>query len=148
MRHRGRVGLSGRVSVVLRHVGLVVVPGLCALHENIRIGFEPARIVQGADAKSNEVWAGPNLHVKRCAAITAEGADDVVAAIGFRDIALWRALEDAEPRGGDASGRNVGRAALPLAVPAMTPQSEGGFAHRLIANCAAEAAACSGVGHI
>ena len=63
VRHCGRVGLSGRVSVVLRHVGLVVVPGLRAPHEDIGIGSEPARVVQGADAQSNEVGASPNLHV-------------------------------------------------------------------------------------
>ena len=65
---------------MLWHVELVVVPGLW----------------------SDEVGASPNLHVQRRAAITAEDADDVVAAVGFRDIALWRALEDAEPR---AKGR-------------------------------------------
>jgi hypothetical protein len=73
---------------VLRDVGLVVVPGLRALHENVGIGLEPARVVQGADAKSDEVWASPDLHVQQRATVTTEGADDVVTAVRFRDIAL------------------------------------------------------------
>ena len=70
--------MSRRVSVVLRHVGLVVVPGLRALHENVGIRLEPTRVVQSADAKSDKVRASPNLHVQRRAAITAENADDVI----------------------------------------------------------------------
>ena len=70
-----------------------------------------------------------------------------VAAVCLRDAALWCALEDAEPRAGDAGGRYVRGAALALAVAAMTTQGEDRFAHGLVADCAAEAAACSGVGH-
>jgi hypothetical protein len=132
---------------VLRHLGLVVVPGLCALHENVGIRLEPARVVQSGDAKSDEVGAGPNLHLQRRAAITAEDAGDVVAAVGFRDIPLWCPLEDAKPRARDASGGDVRGAALALAVAAMTAQAEDGFAHGFIADCATEAAACSRVGH-
>ena len=89
------------------------------MHENVGIGLEPARVVQGADAKSDEVWASLDLHVQRRAAVAAENANDVVAAVGFRDIALWRALEDAESRTGDAGGGNVRGTALALAVAAM-----------------------------
>ena len=55
-------------------------------------------------AKSDEVWASPDLHVQRRATVTTEDANDVVTAVRFRDIALWYALEDAEPRAGDAGG--------------------------------------------
>jgi hypothetical protein len=132
---------------VLRDVGLVVVPGLCALHENVGIGLEPARVVQGADAKSDEVWASPDLHVQRRATVTTEDANDVVTAVRFRDIALWYALEDAEPRAGDAGGGDVRGTALALAVAAMAAQSEDGFARGFVTDCATKATACSGVGH-
>ena len=132
---------------MLRDVGLVVVPGLCALHENVGIGLEPARVVQGADAKSDEVWASPDLHVQRRATVTTEDADDVVTAVRFRDIALWYALEDAEPRAGDAGGGDVRGTALALAVAAMAAQSEDGFARGFVTDCATKATACSGVGH-
>ena len=69
---RGRIGLSRRVSVVLRHIGLFVVPRLCASHENVGIGPEPAGIVQGADAKPDDVGASRDLHVERCATVAAE----------------------------------------------------------------------------
>jgi hypothetical protein len=143
---RSRVGLSRRVSVVPRHVGQVVVPRLCAFHENVGIRLEPARVVQSADAESDEVRASPDLHVQRRAAITAEKADDVVAAVGFRDIALWCALEDAEPRTREAGGGDVRGTALALAVAAMATQGEDGFAQRFVADCAAEAAACLSIG--
>ena len=112
---------------MLRDAGLVVVPGLCAFHEDVGIGFEPAWVVQGADAKSDEVGAGPDLHVQRRAAVTAENADDVVTAVRFRNIALWYALKDAEPRHGDAGGGDVRCTALALAVAAMTAQGEDGL---------------------
>lgn len=132
---------------MLRDVWLVVVPGLCALHENVGFGFEPSRVVQGADAKSDEVWASPDLHVQRRAAVAAENADNVVAAVGFRDIALWCALEYAERHAGDAGGGDMRSTALALAVAAMAAQGEDGVAHGFISDCAAKAAACSGVGH-
>src|SRR5690348_16741241 len=132
---------------MLRHVGLVMVPGLRALHENVGIRLEPARIVEGADAKADEVGASPNLNVERRAAITAENADDVVAAVRLRNVAAWCALEDEgrctrKARGGDVRGTT-----LALAVAAMTAKGEDRFAHGLVADCATEAAACSGVGH-
>ena len=145
---RRRIRQSRRVSVVLRDVGLVVVPGLCAFHEDVGIGLEPARVVQGADAKSDEVWAGPDLHVQRRAAVTAENADNVVTTVRFRNIALWYALEDAEPGAGDAGGGDVRCTALALAIAAMAAQGEHRFAHGFVADCAAEAAACSRVGHV
>jgi hypothetical protein len=130
------------------HVRLVMVPGLCASHENVGVRFEPARIVQGADAKPDEVRASPNLHVQRCTAITAEDADDVIAAVCLRDVALWCALEDPEPCTRKARGGDVRGAALALAVAAMTAQGEDGFANGLVADCATEATACSEFGHI
>ena len=132
---------------MLRDVGLVVVPGLCALHENVGIGLEPTRVVQGADAKSDEVWTSPDLHVQRRATVTTEDANDVVTAVRFRDIALWYALEDAEPGAGDAGGGDVRCTALALAVAAMAAQSEDGFAHGFVTDCATKATACSGFGH-
>jgi hypothetical protein len=140
--------LSWRVSVVLRHVGLVVVPGLRALHENVGIGLEPTRVVQSADAKSDKIRASSNLHVERRAAITAEHTDDVVAAVCLRSVALWFALEDPEPRTGKARGGNVRGTTLTLAVAAMTAKGEDRFTHSLVADSAAEAAASSGIGHI
>src|SRR5262245_45104807 len=71
-------------------------------------------------------------------AITAENAGDVVAAIGLHDIAFWCALKEAEP-GADLCG-----AALALAVTTMAAQSQEGFTHGFIADCAAEAAAARG----
>ena len=124
-----RVRITRWISVVLRNAWLVVVPGLGTFHENVGIGLEPARVVQGADAKSDEVWASPDLHVQRRATVTTEDADDVVTAVRFRDIALWYALEDAEPRAGDAGDGDVRGTALALAVAAMAAQSEDGFAH-------------------
>ena len=73
---------------MLRRLGLLVLPGLCALHENVGIRLEPARVVQSGDMKCDEVGASSNRHVQRRAAITAEDAGDVVAADGFRDIPL------------------------------------------------------------
>jgi hypothetical protein len=104
---------------VLRHVGPDVVPGLCAFHEDVCIGFEPAWVVQRANAKSDEVGASPCLHVQRRAAVAAENAGDVVTAVGFGDKALWCALEYAEPRAEDTGGADVRGAALALAVAAM-----------------------------
>ncbi len=132
---------------MFRHVGLVVIPGLCAFHENIGIGLKPAWIVQSTNAKPNEVRAGPDLHIQWGAAITAEYANDVVAAIGFRYIAFWCALADTEACARHASGRDMCSTAVALAVAAMTTQGEDGRSHGFIADCAAEAAACSGIGH-
>ena len=104
---------------MLRHVGLVVIPGLCALHENVGFGFEPTWVVQGADSKSDEIWASRDLHVKWRAAVATKSADNVVAAVGLRDIALWCALEDVESHAANAGGGNVRGTALALAVTAM-----------------------------
>jgi len=139
--------LSWRVSVVLRHVGLVVVPGLRALHENVGIGPEPAGIVQGADAKPDDVGASRDLHVERCATVAAETPDDVVAAVGLCDISPWGSLEDAESSAGDAGGGDVRGTALALAVATMAAQGEDGLAHRFVTDRSAEAAAGSGFGH-
>src|ERR1700722_18163538 len=102
-----RVRITRWISVVLRNAWLVVVPGLGTFHENVGIGFEPGRIVQRADAQPDKVGAGPHLHIERRATIAAEDADDVIAALGLRDIAFWCALEDAEPPTVDASGGDV-----------------------------------------
>lgn len=104
---------------MLRYLRLVVVPGLGALHENISIGFEPRRIIQGANAKPDKLGASPDLHIQRRAAVAAEDADNVVAAVGLRNVAFWFALKDAEAGTGNASGGNVRSPTLALAVAAM-----------------------------
>ena len=63
-----------------------MIPGLRAPHEDVGLRPEPARIVQGADAKTDQVRAGRNLHIERRAAIAAEDADDLVAAVCLRDV--------------------------------------------------------------
>jgi hypothetical protein len=133
---------------MLRHVRLVIVPGLGTLHEDVGIGLEPARIVQGADAKSDKVGASSHLHIERRAAVAAEDADDVVTAVGLRDVAFWCSVKNAEPVAWEASGGHVCSAALALAVAAMAAQSEDRLAHGFVTNCATEAAACSGIGHV
>jgi len=130
----GRVGSIRWVSVVLRHAWVVVVPGLGTFHENVGIGFKPARIVQRADAKTDKVGASPDLHIQRRATVAAEDTDDVVAAVGLRDIAFWFALEDAEPRTRDARSGYVGSAALALAVAAMAAQGEDRLARCFVTN--------------
>jgi hypothetical protein len=133
---------------VLWHVRLVIVPGLGAFHEDVGIGFEPARIVQSADAKSDEVGPRPDVHIQRRTTVAAEDADDVVAAIGLRDIAFWRPLVDAEPRARDTGGGDMRSTALALAVAAMAAQGKDRLAYRLVTYRAAEAAASSGIGHL
>lgn len=147
-RRRRRIGLSRRIGGVLRHVWLVVVPGLCASHEYVGVRLEPARVVERAHAQSDEIGASPDLHIKRRATVAAENADDVVAAVGFGDEAPRCALQDAEPCAGDAGGGNVRGATLALAVAAMTAQGEDWFSYRLVADCTTETAACSGVRHL
>ena len=133
---------------MLWHVRLIVVPGLGALHEDVGIRFEPTRVVQCANAKSDEVGSSRDLHIQRRAAVAAEYANDVVAAVGLRDVAFWRALEEAEALAGKAGGRHVCSATLALAVAAMAAQSEDRLAHGFVTDCATEAAACSGIGHV
>ena len=133
---------------MLRHVRLVVVPGLGTLHEDVSIGFEPARIVQRADAKSDKVGASSDLHIERRTAVATEDADDLIAAVGHCDIPLKSALKNAEPCAGNADGWHVRSAALALAVTTMTAKTEDRLAHRLVTDRATEAAACSWIGHV
>lgn len=124
-----------------------MIPGLRAPHEDVGLRPEPARIVQGADSKTNQIRAGRNLHIERRAAIAAEDADDLVAAVCPRDVSPGRALEDAEPRAGHSGSGNMRRAALPLAVATMAAQGEDGVSDGFVADRAAQASAGSWLGH-
>src|SRR3954470_20738871 len=79
------VGSSGRIGVVFRQVRVQVLPGLRALDEDVGLGAELARVVQGADAQPDNVRPVCDLHIKRRAAIAAERADDRVAAVSLAE---------------------------------------------------------------
>ena len=55
-----------------------------------------AVLVEARDADANQIGPGRNLDIKRRAAIATEHAGDLVAGIGFADIALWIAASDAK----------------------------------------------------
>src|SRR5204862_2627291 len=83
------------------------------------------------------------LNVKRCAAVATEDARDVVAGIRLGDVALGRAVHDAELRRRHAHRRDMRRAALALAVAAMALQRELRLAVAFVAYCATQASAGS-----
>ena len=142
-----RVGLAGRVGVVLRQGRVHVVPGLGALDEDVGLRTEGAGVVERADAEADDVRPGRYLDVKRRAAIAAECADDLVAAIGLADIAFWGALSDAEPGGRHPDRRDIGGAAAALAIAAVALQREQGLALAFVAHRTAQAPAGSCCGH-
>ncbi len=132
----GRVGLSRRVSVVASERWARSWSQGCALfYENVGIGLEPARVVQSANSRSPGRGLGerPDLHVKRCATASPQ---KTCGRCRYRcplsaDIALWYALEDAEPGAGDA-GRQ-GHAPHRSGVGSRgngSAQSEDGFSPR------------------
>src|SRR5262249_60341369 len=90
------VALPWRVGVVFGNRRVHVVPGLGALDEDVGLRPEPAGIVERADPQPDEIGPGRDLHIKRRAAIAAEGAHDLVASVGFADKPLRRALDDPE----------------------------------------------------
>src|SRR5689334_6650969 len=118
------VRLAGWVGVVFRQCRIHVVPGLGALDENVGVRAKVARVVERADAKADDVRPSRDLDIERRAAIAAEGADDLVAAIGLADIALRGALGDAEAGRRHPHRRDIGGAARTLAVAAMALQRE------------------------
>src|SRR5437763_8213681 len=86
------------------HRGIHMVPWLGALGEDVGVGPEPARIVEGADAHADDVGPGRHLHIKRRATVATEDARDVVAGIGLGDVALGGAAHDADPGRRNAHG--------------------------------------------
>jgi hypothetical protein len=50
-------------AVVFRRDGLIVVSVLCALHKDVGIWLEPTRVVEGVDAKSDEIEGSTDFHV-------------------------------------------------------------------------------------
>src|ERR1044071_2838424 len=91
LRAAGGVGLAGWVGVVFRQCRIHVVPGLGAFDEDVGVRAEDAGVIERADPEPDDVGPGRDLHPERRAAIAAEGADDLVAAIRIPDIALWGA---------------------------------------------------------
>src|SRR5580704_6560412 len=138
-----RVGTPGRIGGIFRQGWVHVIPGLGAPDEDVGLGAKPARVVERADADADNVRPGRYLDIERRAAIAAEHAGDLVAAVGLRDIALRGAPGDAEPGAGHADRRDIGGAAAALAVAAMAVQREQGFALALVAHRAAQAPAAS-----
>src|SRR5712672_2223610 len=84
-----RISLAGRVGGVFRQSGIHVVPGLGALDEDVGLGAEAAGVVERADPNADDVRPGRYLDIERGAAIAAEHAGDLVAAIRLRYIAFW-----------------------------------------------------------
>src|SRR5688572_12791290 len=138
------IRLSRRIGHERRHGGIHVVPRLGALDEDVGVGPEPARIVEGADADTDDVWPGGDLYVERRAAVAAEDAGDLVAGIGLGDVTFWRAMADAEPGRWHAYRRDVRRAALQLAIPTVALQCELGLAGAFVSHRLAQASAGSG----
>src|SRR5262249_39122874 len=127
----------------LRHAGIHVVPGLGALGEDVGLGPEPARIVEGADANADDVGPCRDLDIERRAAVAAEHPGDVVAGIGLGHVAAGVAANDADPGGGHAHRRDVRRAALALAIATVTLQRELRLALALVAHRTTQASAGS-----
>src|SRR5260370_34268387 len=96
-----------------------MIPGLGALDEDVGGGAKPARVVERADADADNIRPGRYLDIERRSAIAAEHPGDLIAAVGVGDIALRRALGDAEPGAGHADRRDIGSAAAALAIAAM-----------------------------
>src|SRR5580704_8541744 len=138
-----RVRTPGRVGGIFRQGRVHVIPGLGALDEDVGLGAKPARVVERADADADNVRPGRYLDIERRAAIAAEHAGDLVAAVGLRDIALRHAPGDAEGGAGHADCRDIGGAAAALAVAAVAVQREQRIALALVAHRAAQAPAAS-----
>src|SRR5207302_4522776 len=138
-----RIGLAGRVGGVFRQCRVHVVPGLGALDEDIGLRAEDARVVERADPEADDVRPGRDLDIERRAAIAAEHADDLVAAVRLSDVSLRRALGDAEAGARHPDCRDISGAARTLAVAAMALQREDRRALALIAHRAAQTPAGS-----
>src|SRR5205085_8799739 len=113
------------------------------LDEDVGVGAEAARVVERADPEADDVRPGRDLDIERRAAIAAEHADDLVAAVRLSDVSLRRALGDAEPGARHPDRRDIGGAARTLAIAAMTLQREDRRALALIAHRAAQTPAGS-----
>src|SRR5215471_20935278 len=114
------VGLSWRICVVFRNVGVHVIPGLRALDENVRLGPKPARVIQGADPDPDEIGSRRDLQKQHATAFRAERSGNLIAAIAALDVALRLAAGDPEARRGNPHRGGIRTAALPLAVMAVT----------------------------
>ena len=125
--------MSGRVGRVFRQIRVHVVPGLGALDKDVGRGAKLARIVEGADANGDEVGPGRDPQKQHRAAIRAEGAGDLVAAVGRPEVELGFALGDPEARRRNPPSRGKGAAALALAVAAMAQQRKAGLASEVLA---------------
>src|SRR5207249_9530402 len=68
------------------YAGIHVVPGLGAPGEDVGLGPEPARIVEGADANADDVGPCRALDIDWRAAVAAENPCDVVAGIGLGHV--------------------------------------------------------------
>jgi hypothetical protein len=90
---------------------------LRALHDNVGIRLEPAQIVQGADAKSDEVGASPTC---TCSGVLQLPQKTRTMLLRLSAFVTFR-FANAKSRAVNASGRDVRATALALAVPAMTP---------------------------
>src|SRR5437660_12620683 len=92
------ISLPGRICRVFWKIRVHVIPGLRALDEYVRRRAEPARIVERADPDGDEVGPGRDPQKQHRAAIRAEGAGDLVAAVRRPDIEFRFALADPEAR--------------------------------------------------
>src|SRR4051794_4658704 len=99
-----------------------MVPRLGALGEDVGLRPEPARVVESRDADPDDIRPGRDLDIERRAAIAAEHARDLVAAVGRGDIALRPPRGEADPGRGHPPRRDMRRPARPLAVAAMALQ--------------------------
>jgi hypothetical protein len=96
-----------------------VVPGLRALDKDVGLGAKLAWIVQAADPQPNDIRPSRDANIQWAAAFRAKRASHLVARIAGVDKDFGFALRDAEPGGGYPHGRDIGAAALILAVAAM-----------------------------
>ena len=107
-----RVGMPRRIGLVFRKLGIHVVPGLRALHEDVGLGAKRARVVQAADPQAHDVGPRRDTNEQRAAAFRAECARHRVAG-GDKELGL--AFGDAEP-----GGRRPHRGGGP-ATPTIAP---------------------------
>src|SRR5947207_5350709 len=83
---------------------------------------KPARVVERADPDGDEVGPGRDAQKQHRAAIRAEGAGDLVAAVRPPDVKLGSALDDPEARGRHPPPSGKCTAALALAVAGVAQE--------------------------
>ena len=125
---------------MLGQIRVHVVPGLRAFDKDISLGAKPARVVEAADPKADDLRPGRDADEQRTAALRTKCARHSIAGVARADLELGLAFGDAKPGSRHAHRSHIGAATLFLAVAAMAQQRKQRLPRRLVPHPSAQTA--------